>query len=76
MEKWNEHEIAKIQMHYKQFNVPSDQILKEKEVLENFTEWFNTKFSPDHKFTSEDVADQLLKLRKNGKLPKIRKQEE
>ena len=73
MEKWNEHEIEKLKLHYKQFNKPSDQIVKEKDVLEKFTEWFNEKFSPDKPFTPEEVADQLFKLRKNGKLPRIRK---
>jgi len=76
MEKWTEHDIAKLKLHYKQFNIPSDQILKEREVLENFTEWFNAKFSPNNQFTPEDVADQLLKIRKSGKLPRIRKQKE
>jgi hypothetical protein len=74
MEKWNENDIAKLKLHYKQFNIPSDQILKEKDTLEKFTEWFNEKFTPNNQFIPEDVADQLLKLRKSGKLPRIRKQ--
>jgi len=73
MKKWSESEIEKLQLHYKQFNIPSDQILKERDTLEKYTEWFNEKFTPNNKFTPEEVADQLLKLRKSGKLPRIRK---
>jgi 5'-deoxynucleotidase YfbR-like HD superfamily hydrolase len=73
MERWSEAEIEKLKLHYKQSNIPSDQILKERDKLENFTEWFNTKFSHDHQFAPEDIADQLLKLRKGGKLPRVRK---
>lgn len=73
MEKWSETEIEKLKLHYRQFNTPSDQILKERDTLEKYTEWFNAKYTPDHQFTPEDVADQLLKLRKGGKLPRVRK---
>ena len=73
MKNWNEREIEKLKLHYKQFNVPSDQVVKEKDILEKFTEWFNTKYVTDKQFSSEEVAEQLFKLRKSGKLPRIRK---
>jgi hypothetical protein len=73
MKKWNENDIEKLKLYYTQFNIPSDQILKKKDVLEKFTELFNEKFTPNNKFTPEEVADQLLKLRKSAKLPRIRK---
>jgi 5'-deoxynucleotidase YfbR-like HD superfamily hydrolase len=73
MTKWNENDIEKLKLYYTQFNTPSDQIIKEKDTLGKFTEWFNEKFAPNNQFSPEDVADQLLKLRKSGKLPRIRK---
>lgn len=71
MEKWKEHEIEKLKLHYKQFNVPSDQVVKDKAVLEKFTSSFNTE--TNNEFSQKEVADQLLKLRKSGKLPRIRR---
>jgi hypothetical protein len=76
MEKWSKAEIEKLQLHYRQFKIPSDQLLKERDMLEKYTEWFNAKFSPDHQFAPEDIADRLLKLRKAGKLPRLRNKEQ
>jgi len=72
MANWGKHKIEKLKLHYRQFNTPSDQIVKDKELLENFTSWFNAKLSPQEEFTPKEVADQLFKLRKSGKLPRIR----
>lgn len=72
MESWGKDKIEKLKLHYRQFNTPSDQIVKDKDLLENFTSWFNSKFSPQEEFTPKEVADQLFKLRKSGKLPRIR----
>lgn len=72
MANWREQEIEKLKLHYRQFNIPSDQIIKDKDVLDRFTEWFNAKFTADDQFTAKQVADQLLKLRKGGKLPRVR----
>ena len=73
MANWREQEIEKLKLHYRQFNIPSDQIIKDKEVLDKFTAWFNAKSTPKDEFTPKQVADQLLKLRKSAKLPRIRK---
>ncbi len=72
MRNWGEHKIEKLKLHYKQFNTPSDQIVKDKALLEKFTSWFNAEFTPKEPFTPKEVADQLFKLRKSGKLPRIR----
>jgi hypothetical protein len=72
MGKWQNDKIEKLKLHYKQFNLPSDQIIKDQEVLENFTSWFNTKFVKDEHFNRKEVADQLLRLRKAGNLPRLR----
>jgi len=72
MASWGKNEIEKLKLHYRQFETPSDQIVKNQEVLENFTESFNAKFTPEERFTPKEVADQLFKLRKSGKLPRLR----
>jgi hypothetical protein len=41
--------------------MPSDQIIKDQDVLENFTSWFNEKFVKDEHFNPKEVADQLLR---------------
>lgn len=71
MEKWNDAEIEKLKLWYQQNNVPSDQLIKDKDALDKFTEWFNTKFGCDK--IPKDVAGQLLALRKKGLLPRLRK---
>ena len=72
MASWGKHKIEKLKLHYIQFNTPSDQIVKDQELLETFTELFNAKITPQDEFTPKEVADQLFKLRKSGKLPRIR----
>ena len=72
MASWGKHKIEKLKLYYRQFNTPSDQIVKDQDLLEKFTEWFNAKFTPQDKFTPKEMADQLFKLRKSGKLPRIR----
>jgi len=72
MGNWGKPEIEKLKLHYKQINTPSDQIVKDKDFLEKFTLGFNAKFTPEEQFTPKEVADQLFKLRKSGKLPRIR----
>ena len=70
MENWGENEIEKLKLFYTQFNVPSDQIVKDKNVLEKFTSRFNTE--TDNKFSPKEIADQLFRIRKSGNLPTIR----
>jgi hypothetical protein len=73
MVAWKNDTKDKLKLHYKQFNTPSDQILKDRDLLEKFTSSFNAKFTPDEQFAPKEIADQLLKLRKSGELPRIRK---
>ena len=72
MRNWEEHEIEKLKLFYKHFNKPSDQIVKDKTLLDNFTSRFNARITTDEPFSSKEVADQLFKLRKSGNLPRIR----
>jgi 5'-deoxynucleotidase YfbR-like HD superfamily hydrolase len=68
---WNDAEIEKLKLWYQQNDVPSDQLIKDNNALDGFTEWFNAKFGCNK--TSTDIADQLLTLRKKGILPRLRK---
>ena len=72
MASWGKHKIEKLKLHYTQFNTPSDQIVKDQDLLGKFTEWFNAKFTPQEPVTPKEVADQLFRLRKSGNLPRIR----
>ena len=72
MAKWNINEIEELKLFYKENNVPSDQLVKNKEALDTFTSAFNQRVKPVEYFESEEIADQLFKLRKAGKLPRTR----
>jgi hypothetical protein len=72
MEKWGNIEIRELKSFYKENNVPSDQLVKDKAALDAFTSKFNNRVQSDQNFTSKEVADQLFKLRKGGKLPRVR----
>jgi len=72
MGKWCNSEIEELKKFYKENNLPSDQLVKAKSALDIFTAKFNERFSPCKDFTSEEIADRLFKLRKSGKLPRIR----
>ena len=73
MEKWGSAEIETLNHLYEENNVPSDQLVKDKDALKRFADNFNQKFGPGKSYTDKEVADQLFKLRKSGKLPRIRK---
>ena len=73
MANWGEYEIESLKLHYIEFNIPSDQIIKDKNVLEKFTTLLNAELKQNDDFAPKQVADQLLKLRKSGKLLRIRK---
>ena len=73
MANWAEYEIQSLKLHYIEFNIPSDQIIKDKNVLEKFTTLLNAELKQNKDYVPKQVADELLKLRKSGKLPRIRK---
>jgi len=73
MEKWGSAEIEILKQLYEENNVPSDQLVKDKNALSNFVDILNQKLGMERSYTDKEVADQLFKLRKAGKLPRIRK---
>ncbi len=73
MGKWGNNEIEKLKSLYQKNNVPSDQLVKNKMALDSFTASFNTLIGTGVGFNSEEIADRLFKLRKSGKLPRVRR---
>jgi RNA polymerase-interacting CarD/CdnL/TRCF family regulator len=73
MEKWGNAEIEVLTNLYQENNVPSDELIKDKDVLAKFVETLNQRIGTGKNYTEKEVADKLLKLRKTGKLPRIRK---
>ncbi|MBN1807228.1 MAG: hypothetical protein JW837_18425 [Sedimentisphaerales bacterium] len=73
MEKWSENEIEELKSLYQDNNVPSDQLVKNRVALDSFTINFNARVAKDVEFNSEEIANQLFKLRKSGKLPRLRR---
>jgi hypothetical protein len=73
MEKWSKKEIEELKNLYQENDVPSDQLIKDKVALDSFTANFNARVVKEVGFNSKEVADRLLKLRKSGKLPRLRR---
>jgi hypothetical protein len=71
MEKWGSTEIETLNRLYEENNVPSDQLVKDKNTLGRFVGDLNQHAGKN--YTDQEAADQLFKLRKSGKLPRIRK---
>jgi len=73
MGRWSNEQIEQLKKLYEENYVPSDPLVKDKDALDKFTREFNKRVGPTADFTPKEVADQLFKLRKSGKLPKIRR---
>ena len=73
MGNWETKEVEELKKVYKENNTPSDELVKDKIALENFTERFNNKINPKENFSSKEISDKLFELRKSGKLPRIRR---
>jgi hypothetical protein len=72
MASWGNAEIEELKKFYKENNVPSDQLVKDKNALDEFVVTLNARIGADDNFSAKEVADQLFKLRKSGKLPRVR----
>ena len=72
MRDWNSGEIEELKQAYVENDVPSDRLVKNKEALSTFAAKFNERALPTKAFTADEIADRLFKLRKSGKLPRIR----
>ena len=72
MGNWNTDEIEALKQAYVENDIPSDSLVMDKDALDAFTHKFNERIASIKVFDSEEIADRLLKLRKNKKLPRIR----
>ncbi len=73
MGDWTEAHIEQLKSLYVERDVPSDELLKDKGMLEEFAKVLNSRLDDDAEYAPEQVAGQLLRLRKTGKLPRIRR---
>ena len=73
MENWGSAEIETLKNLYQENDVPSDQLIKDKDALCRFVEALNQRVGSGKCYTDKEVAGEILKLRKSKKLPKIRK---
>jgi hypothetical protein len=72
MGDWGSAEIEELRKLYKENDNPSDQLVKDRAALDTFVATFNSRLGLEDAFTAEEVASQLFKLRKSGRLPRIR----
>ncbi len=72
MAEWDNYSREKLIELYVKNNIPSDPLIAQKEMLGTFTNKLNKLIEGDVEFTAEEVAKELLRVRKNAKLPRIR----
>ncbi len=73
MSDWTETEKEELKKLYISTNVTSDELIKDGPALDAFVAELNRLVNSNDRFGAEGVADQLLRLRKSGKLPRIRR---
>jgi hypothetical protein len=71
MQKWDQNSIDALKKFYRRYNLPSDSVIKDPQKIEDFTNKFNLENG--YSFTQKEVADQILRIRKKGELPKLRR---
>ena len=71
MASWGSAEVEELKKIYKENNVPSDRLVKDKTALDEFVATFNIRIGSNNHFSAKEVADRLFRLRKSGKLPRI-----
>ena len=72
MAEWTDFAVEELGKLYVETDVPSDSLIKDKNLLSNFTVTLNSRLGNDDDFNIEEVATKLLQIRKSGKLPTIR----
>ncbi|MHC4244365.1 MAG: hypothetical protein ACYSU4_18320, partial [Planctomycetota bacterium] len=71
--KWPEHADQELKWLYHENKVPDGQLRKNKMLLALFTTKLNNRLKKIQHYTPDEVTDRLEKLRKSGKLPRIRR---
>ncbi len=72
MADWSEVETGVLLELYQEHDVPSDSLIADAEALDAFVERLNARLGGSA-LTTDDVANRLLLLRKNGDLPRLRR---
>ncbi len=72
MANWENDATEELKKLYVETDVPSDTLIKNKEALSKFTAIINSRLTNYDDFTQEEVAGELLRIRKKGNLPTIR----
>jgi hypothetical protein len=70
MSNWSPGETERLIKLYQENNITSDTLIKDSLALSNFTQLFNQQ--PGFSTTEKEIAGKLLRLRKSGKLPRLR----
>ena len=73
MAKWEKKEVEELKQFYQENNVPTDELVKDSDAIVRFATEFNNRVQRTPGLTPKEVADQLFRLRKSGRLPRIRK---
>lgn len=68
---WAEDSVQELKDWYVENDVTSDTLITNQDQLNEFTRKFNEKIGTSI-CTEEEVAEKLVRLRKSGKLPRIR----
>ena len=72
MGEWTTEAREQLSKLYVEINITSDELIKDKDALIGFAASLNSSLSCPNEFTSEQVAGEILRMRKKGKLPRIR----
>jgi hypothetical protein len=75
MGDWTTDELERLKRLYKETGIPSDELVKDTVALDRFTTDFRSRLKSaglDRDIQTKEIADQLFRLRKTGKLPRIR----
>ena len=72
MGEWTSDAIEELKKLYVETDIPSDALIKSKDALSKFTSTLNSRLADQNSLSSEEVAGELLRIRKSGNLPTIR----
>lgn len=72
MENWNEQNTRDLIELYKNYNIPSDRIIRDRTKLDYFTMLYN-QTTKGFKQDVDNMACALLNFRKAGFLPRLRR---
>jgi hypothetical protein len=73
MSNWSTESVEELKKLYVENDMTSDRLIKDSIALSQFAAKLNSRLSLPNGFSSEEIATELLKIRKSGKLPRIRR---